>query len=148
MLSFARISVILLWLVGVIAQTLGSGLAGSVLCFGCERTGWTIVAPATHAVPNDCCADECEPSEVPHNHGVRAEKSCGCLTVALGQGLQHFVASPRLKASHGEVVTVCITPGIAPITVPVYQSEIWARAGPPHPPRLLSPSSRRTVLVI
>lgn len=144
---FARISVTLLCLWGVIAQTLGGGFAGSVLCIGCERTGW-VIAPAQEALPGDCCADECESSKAPHDHGVKAQRRCGCLTVPLGQGLQRFVASPRLDTPR-DVVAIHVAPDIAPIAViPARTSQVRARAGPTHPPRLLSPSSRHTVLVI
>lgn len=147
MRSIARISMVLLCLTGVMAQALGGGLAGSVLCIGCERTGWTI-APAQEALRGDCCVDERESSEVPQDRGVQAQQRCGCLTVPLGQGPRHVVASPRLDTSH-DAVAVCATPAVALVTiVPARQSEIWPRAGPTHPPRLLSPSSRRTVLVI
>lgn len=147
MLSFARISVTLLCLLGVLAQTVGGGFAGSVLCIGCERTGWAI-APAQEALPSNCCADECESNTSPHDHGAKTERRCGCLTVPLGQGLQQYVPTPRLDTSH-HVVAVHDAPVIAPISViPACPSEIWARAGPTHPPRLLSPSARRTVLVI
>ena len=145
---FARISVTVLCMIGLLVQSLGGGLSSGVLCIGCERTGWTITGPESQTGPRDCCDDESESNDPSQQDSLKLERRCGCVSVPLTQGIQFSVISPRLE-TQSDVIATAVLPNVT-LTCAILecQSEIWTRAGPTHPPRLLSPSSRRTVLVI
>lgn len=146
--ALARISVAALCLIGLLVQSLGAGLDGRMLCIGCEGTGWTIAGPEAQTGPRDCCDHESESNEPKADQTLKMERRCGCVAIPLAQGLAYSVASPRSETHH-EVVAILAIPIVAVVCVlPECPTEIWARAGPTHPPRLLSPFARRTVLVI
>ena len=146
--ALSRISVTALCLIGLLVQSLGGGLNGGVLCIGCERVGWAIDGPEAQTGPRDCCDDESESTEPQQNQTQKLERRCGCVAIPLTQGLRCSVASPRIESQHDVVAVIAIRSVVVICAIPECHSEIWTRAGPTHPPRLLSPSARRTVLVI
>lgn len=143
----ARITVTFLCLLGLFVQSIGGGLSGGWLCVGCERTGLTLKGPGT-SQSDGCCIDEQEPCESPPLDSVPIDRPCGCVTIPLAPGFQISVGTPRFEANHDPVTLVEATIVKWISLVPPRPNERWSRADLAHPPRLLCPSARRTVLLI
>ncbi len=146
--ALVRTSVAILCLISLLAQSLGAGLEGGVLCVGCDRIGWTIAGPEARAGARGCCADEGEPTGHRQVLALEVDGRCGCIAIPLVKGLRLSVASPRVEPLH-DAVAVVVTASVVWVSdIPACEPGIRPRAGPTHPPRLLLPSSRRTVLVV
>lgn len=151
--QFTRILFSALCLVSLLIQSLGGGIGmGGVICIGCDRGGWAISFSADHGNVTDSCGNTCcdkdEADRSTTQTAVHGEERCGCVDVPLGSGVPIVSTELRVNSSHA-VIGVFVA-GVIPSATALLecQTEIWCRAGPKHPPRLLSPSSRRTVLVI
>lgn len=146
--SRSQLPVMLLCLLGLVVQFLGGGLSGGALCIGCERSGLTVV-PTDKAVASDCCKHESEPAKGPQTPSSDREMHCGCVVVPLARETRLSVSAPRVETRADDVTTPVATPIVSMIVAwPVCQPVAYSRAGPSHPPRQLTPSSRFTVLVI
>lgn len=151
-----QLALVLLGVLGFLVQGLfTNGAAGHNLCIGCDRDGaggWTLSAPCeTGGGPNCCEAeDEEESTEDPTLPSAHGKRDCSCIDVPLVGGTAVMTAAPRVDATNSDVfkapVVVAIMPAV--MTVESRCTAVRPRAGPSSPPRLLTPLSRRTVLVL
>lgn len=148
---FTRMLITAVCLLSILAQTIGGGLGASrMLCVGCDGGGWTINAPNEGLPVAECCGVECHTEPFAESGCVIAhgEKPCGCIVVPLSDGIWITTAAPR-SATAPDIETVFVSVIRAmPGAMPIHEAVAWSRAGPSHPPRLLTPRSRFTVLVV
>ncbi len=147
------IALVLLGALGFLLQSLCMGIpAGHSLCIGCNHGGWTVNAPCEQGGGPNCCEGDDEP-ESADNSGrpmAHSERQCGCIDVPLISGTAVTASAPRSDVTDTQVFKAAVVVAILPPTMTVLSqfTAVRPRAGPSLPPRLLTPQSRRTVLVL
>jgi hypothetical protein len=148
-----QLALVVLGALGFLLQSLCMGIpAGLSLCIGCKHGGWIVSAPCEHGGGPNCCEGEGEvegPGDpmLPVAHG---ERDCGCIDIPLMSGTAMTASAPRIDSLTTHLFTAAAPVAILPPGMNVASgcTAIRPRAGPSSPPRLLAPSSRRTVLVL
>lgn len=143
-----RILMASLVVLGVWFQTTAGGI-GAVreVCIGCEGEGWTISGGAD-ASPSCCQDGATSASDADREPSARKRGDCDCIKVPL---------PGRVTLATGGVGGGTNNEGAATAALPAMR-QAWsgpaggtsssARARPSQPPWGLTPSARRTVLVL
>lgn len=139
-------------ILGFFLQTLAGGVEiARSLCVGCEGIGWRVSESQQPLEFTQCCADG-EPAGLTDAEHLSARSNgddCSCVRVLLPAK-----ASPTAPDSRAHIPSHEAMPIQAVMASPSFSPDCLnfgltgRRSEPEYPPRLLSPQSRATVLMI
>jgi hypothetical protein len=147
-------------LLGLLLQAVTAGLpAGQAICIGCERGedgwGWTVSEPCPPSIDGCCCDDEGPDRTTPVFASAEfTTDGCGCVDLPLiGGPIAAVLTSARGAGSFETEFVAAAAPGAvsAHVALAGATPKAAARARPVwghHPPRLLAPMARRTILIV
>jgi len=146
---------VLVWLsaLGFLLQSFCTGVpAGQRLCLGCEGSGWTVSTPVEIGAERGCCGEDGDgtPQKNPTAPIAPGERDCGCVDVPLVSGTALAVAAPRADRFEGSESDSSGLTAVLPRAMAAEARWIGnlAETNSSFPPRLPTPRSRRTVLVL
>lgn len=147
-----QLALVLLGVLGFLLQSFSLGVpAGHRLCIGCDREWWTVGAHSDESTGSGCCETEHE-ADLPGDSTqpvAIGERECGCIDLPLMGGTVVIAAAPRVTSPNtlfSKAAPVAMEP--LAMLVEWRRTAVRARAGPCLPPRLPTPLSQRTVLVL
>lgn len=149
-MSAPRSHLALAWLIAgaLLFQALWAGVPGGArLCIGCPGQGWSI---SQADIPDaECCDHEGEEKDDHADAVACGQGHCGCIRIPVGPREGFTLTAPRTPSLTGEgAVEAPPVVGFMPLAVAPNPSWVGFATGPPEPPRLLTPMSRRTVLLL
>ena len=145
----------MLWLVAasILVQSLWAGVPGGLsLCIGCDEGGWSLAQAGEPVNGAACCAGDPEPSG-PADQTVAARcetGACDCIRIPMRTAPDLTLVAPRAGAPTTTTVLPLHVVAFLPLAhePPSARHARPPRAGPSTPPRLLTPMSRCTVLLL
>lgn len=137
-----------LLVLGVWLQTTAGGIGTArEVCIGCEGEGWTIQG-GTDASPA-CCEDGAtSSSDAGREPAAREPGECDCIKVPLPGRVTLATGGVGGGPSNEGAATAVLPSMRQAWSDPAGATSSSARTGPSQPPWGLTPSTRRTVLVL